>query len=270
MNSIQRFLIGVALVALATPAIAADTLVIGNEGTYPPFSMMTADGKVTGIEPDLAREMCSRMKADCDIKVMDFQALIPALLQGRLGAIGSQLTPLPERKAKMLFTTPIIFNHDAFVVRKDSTVAFTKEGLKGTRIGVQRGTPQAKYITENFAGSVTPSLYDNPEQMKLDLLAGRLDMVFGASLNWTASLIDTPDGKNWKMSDFTVWTGDPTLPAAEQGSSWAVPKGKEAVVEKMNAALKNMIADCTFTTIRAKYLSTPISPDEAACITKKS
>lgn len=269
MKSIQSCLVGVALVALSSTAAVAEKLSIGNEGTYPPFSMMQPDGTVTGIEPDLAREMCTRMKADCEIKVMDFQALIPSLLQGRLDAIGSQLTPLPERKAKMLFSMPFIFNHDAFVMKKTSTAALTKEGLKGARIAVQRGTPQAKYITDNFGGSVTTSLYDNPEQMKLDLLAGRVDMAFGASLNWTASLIDTAEGKDWKISD-TVWTGDPTLPKSEQGSSWTVPKGKEALLAKMDEAFKSMIADCTFTKIRAKYLSTAISPDEAACTTPKS
>lgn len=258
-----------ALSLVATGPAFAEPLIVGNEGTYPPFSMMQADGKLTGIEPDLVREMCKRMGTDCEFAVMDFQALIPSLLQGKIDMLGSQLTPLPERKAKMLFALAIIFNHDAFFYRKDKTYDFAdKASLKDVRLGVQSGTPQAKYVNATYGDVLTPKLYTNPDQMRLDLLAGRLDMVFGANLNWTSSLLDKPEGADWRMADFKVWTGDPTLPEAERGSSWAVPMGQEAMVEKMNDALKAMLADCTFTKIRAQYLSVPISPDEAACIAK--
>lgn len=256
------------LFAAAAPA-SAETLIVGNEGTYPPFSMKQPDGALVGIEPDLVREMCKRMAIECEFSVMDFQALIPSLLQGKIDMLGSQLTPLPERKAKMLFAKAIIFNHDTFVYRKDKTYDFAnKEAMKDVVIGVQSGTPQAKYVQTTYGDVLTPKLYTNPDQMRLDLLAGRLDMVFGANLNWTSSLIDKPEGKDWRLADFTVWTGDPTLPEAERGSSWTVPKGKEALVEKMNAALEAMLADCSFTKIREKYLSVPISPDEKACVGK--
>jgi ABC-type amino acid transport substrate-binding protein len=269
MRFVKTALLGLALALGAGSALAADKLIVGNEGTYPPFSMMLPDGKLDGIEPELVREMCKRLALECEFSVMDFQALIPSLLQGKIDMLGSQLTPLPERKAKMLFALPIIFNHDAFVIRKDKDYDFAdKASFKGVRIGVQSGTPQAKYVTATYGDVLEPTLYTNPDQMRLDLLAGRLDMVFGANLNWTSSLLDKPEGKDWRLAGFTVWTGDPTTPEAERGSSWAAPKGQEALVEKMNAALKAMLADCTFTTIRAKYLSVPISPDEAACVAK--
>lgn len=270
-------LAGIALAAFTTaavtmgtaiaPAAAADKLIVGNEGTYPPFSMVEPSGALTGIEPELMREACKRMGVECEFAVMDFQALIPSLLQGKIGALGSQLTPLPERKARMNFTIPIIFNHDAFVYKKGKSYDFGKGGLKDVRVGVQSGTPQAKYVATTYP-HLQPALYTNPDQMKLDLLNGRLDMVFGANLNWTSSLIDTPDGKDWQLASFTVWTGDPSVPEAERGSSWAVPKGDTALLEKMDTALKSMIADCSFTKIRARFLSVPIAPMEAACVDK--
>ncbi|MCJ9714595.1 transporter substrate-binding domain-containing protein, partial [Bordetella hinzii] len=62
----------------------AEKLVLGNEGSYPPFSMVDPSGRLTGFEPDLAREMCKRMNVECEFVVMDFKALIPALLQKKL------------------------------------------------------------------------------------------------------------------------------------------------------------------------------------------
>ena len=135
-----------------TPA-TADTLKMGNEGTYPPFSVVDSSGKITGFEPELAREMCKRMGAECEIVVMDFKALIPSMLQGKLDAIVSRITPLPERKERALFSRIVLQNKFRFVVPKDSHYSYTKEGLKGVKIGVQRGGASTKYITDTSAMS---------------------------------------------------------------------------------------------------------------------
>ncbi len=255
---------GVLLVLSAAPALAGQKVIIGNEGTYPPFSMMSTDSQLTGIEPELAREMCKRAELDCEFSVMDFKALIPSLLQGKVDMVGSQVKPLAERKAVALFSIPIVYNNDAFVVRKDKTYQFTKEGLKGVRIGVQRGSSQAKYIADNFGDAVDAVLYDNPDQIRLDLLSGRIEMTFGARLNWTLELIDKPEGKDWAVAG-DYWTGDASIPPAERGSSWIVRKGDDALLAKINAALTSMIEDCTVTKIRSKYISVPIVPGEAKC-----
>jgi arginine/ornithine transport system substrate-binding protein len=50
------------------------------------------------------------------------------------------------------------------------------------------------------------------------------------------------------------------------GQSWAVQKGNKALLEKADAALKELIADCTYTKLRKQFLPVPTSPDEpAAC-----
>ena len=98
----------IAAAVLSGQPASADTLKFGNEGTYPPFSVVDSSGKLTGMEPDLAREMCKRMGAECDIVVMDFKALIPSMLQGKLDGVTSQITPLPERKERALFSRVIL------------------------------------------------------------------------------------------------------------------------------------------------------------------
>jgi arginine/ornithine transport system substrate-binding protein len=75
-NILAAFAVAVLLPVL--PA-RADKLTFGNEGTYPPFSVIDPSGRLTGFEPELAREMCKRMDAECDIVAMDFKALIPSL-----------------------------------------------------------------------------------------------------------------------------------------------------------------------------------------------
>lgn len=254
-----------AAVLLPHAAGAADKILLGNEGTYPPFSMVDTTGRLTGVEPELAREMCKRMNVECEFVVMDFKALIPSLLQKKVDVVASQVKPLAERKAKALFGIPVFFNPDTFIVKKDSNYAFTKEGLKGMKIGLQRGSSQAKYVMEHFGDVVEPVLYDNPDQIRLDMLNGRVEATFGPKINWTLELIEKPEGKDWKLAGGDFWTGDVNIPESERGSSWIVRKDEAELLKKMDETLAAMIKDCSFTKIRSKFLSVAVAPGEEAC-----
>jgi len=256
--------------ALLGAGAAAETLKLGNEGVYPPFSMVDAKGELTGFEPDLAREMCRRMGAECTFMVMDFKALIPSVLQGKFDIVASQLAPTPERLAKLSYGRPIVYNPMTFAIGKATDHTFTREGLagKGIKLGLQRGAASIPYVDRTWGDVFERVFYDNPDQMKLDLLAGRIDAVFDSKINWTIELIAKPEGKDYKLAGGDHWIGKPEIPVDERGYSWAVPKGKEALLEKMNAALSAIMADCTFTTLRKKYLSVPILAADQACAEK--
>jgi arginine/ornithine transport system substrate-binding protein len=262
-------LLGAATLAGSATALRAERLKLGNEGVYPPFSVVDSSGTLTGIEPDWAREMCKRMNADCEFVVMDFKALIPSLLQGKFDALVSQINPLPERKEKAYFSIPIVYNPDTFVVPAASHYDFTAEGLKSVKLAVPRGSAELIYVQKHYPG-VELVLYDNPDQIRLDLLAKRIDMTFGAKVNWTLELINKPEGKDWKLDGGDHWAGDPAIPEAERGLSWIVRKDKagEALLARMNTALESMLKDCTFTKIREKYLKITVLAAEAPCVGK--
>lgn len=249
----------------AIPLAHAEHLKLGNEGVYPPFSMVNNEGTLVGVEPDLAREMCKRMGADCEFMVMDFKALIPSLIQGKFDALVSQTVPLPERREKALFSIPLLFNFDTFVVPASADYQFTKEGLKGVKVGLQRGGAQTKWLLERFGDTIEPVYYNNPDEIRLDLLARRIDITFGPSVNWKLTLIDKLEGKDWKLAGGDYWSGDPSLPPAERGRSWLVRKGNDALLARMNAALQSMMDDCTYTKIRKQYISFSLQPADAAC-----
>ena len=166
----------------------------------------------------------------------------------------------------MLFTMVIIQNDYSFVVPADSHYTFTKEGLKGMRMGLVNGGATSKYIMDTFGDSIVPVWYDNMIQMKLELLNGRIAATFGARINWRLDLIDTPEGKGWKLDDKQYWLGDPNLPEQERGLSWITRLGNEALIARMNKALASLIEDCTYTKIRDRFIKFPILPAEAHCL----
>jgi arginine/ornithine transport system substrate-binding protein len=258
-----------ALMGVGTSA-KAEKLRLGNEGVFPPFSMVESDGTVKGVEPDLAREMCKRMNVECEIIVMDFKALIPSLLQGKYDILISQLLMTTERRQKLQLTRRLFTNPSTFVVAKDSNYTFTKEGLrgKGMKLGLQRGGANAKWAQDRFGDAVEYTLYDNPDQMKLDLLAGRVNALVMLKINATTTLIMKPEGKDWKLDGGEYNIGQDDIPEDQRGLTWAVNKGEDALNARVNAALDSIIADCTYTAIRKKYLEISTSPEDAACVAK--
>lgn len=257
MQAMKAFAVtSAAFIALSAATADAQTLTLGNEGTYPPFSMIEADGTLKGLEPELARAMCERMGADCNIQPMDFNALLPSLVSGKIDMIASQLWPTPERVARAEFTDPVLFNPNAFVIGKSWDKGYTPEAMSGMRVAVIQGSSQAKFLGVKYP-DLTLVPYDNPDQMQLDLLAGRVDAAFGAKLNWIINLIDTPDGTDWKVSEENFWdTGEPV------GLSWAAQKGDMELVGRINEALSGLLEDCTYTNIRKNYFSQPTTPRE--------
>lgn len=262
--------LGMLFLAAGPAAAQAEKLRLGNEGVYPPFSMVDSDGKLTGMEPELAREMCKRLNADCEIVAMDFKALIPSMLQGKFDAIVTQIAPTPERKERALFGMPIVYNPATFVAPNSSNFTYTREGIagKGLRLALQRGASTVKYIQDRFGDGFTYAYYDNPDQMKLDLLAKRVDLVFDSKINWTLELIAKPEGKDYKLTGGDHWLGDPAIPEAERGYSWIVPKKGEALLARMNATMAEMIKDCTYTRIRKAYVPVQTLAAETACLDK--
>ncbi len=245
--------------SVAAPAQAAK-LLLGNEGTYPPFSILGTDGSLSGLEPDLARAMCERMEAECEIVTMDFSALLPSLISGKIDMIVSQLTPLPERLEATEFTIPVILNPEGFVVPKDWDKGYDNAAMSGMRLGVYKGSSHAKYV-ETQLPDATPVYFENNDQMLLDLKAGRIDGVFGGKINWTTLLIDTDDGKDWMLSEPDFWAA-----GEKAGMSWAITKGEMELLERADAALQSLIDDCTYTELRKKYLSIQLLEEEANCM----
>jgi arginine/ornithine transport system substrate-binding protein len=262
--------LGLGMLAGAAGSAQAEKMRLGNEGVFPPFSVVDSNGNLTGVEPDLAREMCKRMNVECELIAMDFKALIPSILQGKFEILISQLIPTPERRERLTLSRRLFKNPSTFIVPVNSQYTFTKEGLrgKGIKLALQRGAATTKWAQERFGDAVEYSLYDNPDQEKLDLLAGRVNMLFQLKINATIELISKPEGKGWKLDGGEFDIGQDDIPEANRGLVWAVRKGDDALVKRMNTALDSIFADCTITTIRKKYLDIATSPEDAACVAK--
>ena len=213
------------------------------EGAFPPFNSVSADGQVGGFDVDIAKAICANLKAECTFTVQDWDGLIPALQASKFDTIISSMSITDERKKVVDFSRPYYQSPSSFVAPKTAGIKDTSpEGLKGKTIGAQSSTVQATELEEKYKDSEI-KLYPTQDEVNLDLVSGRIDLLF----------VDKLPGLDWLKSkdgaccEF-VGTDLPT-----DGVGAAVRKEDSDLRDQISAAIEAIKADGTYDKINAKY-----------------
>lgn len=82
------------------------TLIVGLEGTYPPFSFQGEDGKLTGFEVEFADALAQHMGVKAKLQPTKWDGMLASLESKRIDVAINQVTISPERQKKYDFSTP--------------------------------------------------------------------------------------------------------------------------------------------------------------------
>ena len=244
MHNYKKILLAAAAtLAFATPAVAAEKLKIGTEGAYPPFNLIDADGQVVGFDVEIAQALCAKLQAECEVVTSDWDGIIPALNAKKFDFLVASMSITEERQQAVDFTEPYYTNKLQFIAPKGSDFKTDKASLKGKVIGAQRATIAGTWLEDNLNDVVDIKLYDTQENAYLDLSSGRLDGVLADTfVNW--EWLKSEVGQNFEFK------GEPVLDNDKIGVSM---RTGDPLREKLNAALKEMVADGTYQQINDKY-----------------
>ena len=244
MQNYKKFLLAAAVSMAFSATAMAETLKMGIEAAYPPFNNKDASGNVVGFDKDIGDALCAKMKVEkCEVYVSDWDGIIPALNAKKFDFLISSLSITEERKGAVDFTDPYYSNKLQFIAPKNVDFKTDKDSLKGKTIGTQRATLAGTWLEDTYADDIKVSLYDTQENAYLDLTSGRVDAILAdkyANYDWLKS----DAGKNYEFK------GDPVVESDKIGI--AVRKG-DPLREKLNAALKEIVADGTYKKINDKY-----------------
>ncbi len=119
------------------------TLILGTSGNMKPMTEATDDGKsAVGFDIDLAKTMATAMGVELEIKVIDFDKLIPALEKGKIDMIVSNMTITPKRNTQVAFVGPYLTSGKCLVTKKESLAAAKQDELNkaGTKMVVLKDT----------------------------------------------------------------------------------------------------------------------------------
>lgn len=231
--------------------LTAADIRIGVEGAYPPFSQVNPDGSLSGFDIDMADALCKEMGHSCTLVKQDWDGIIPALLAKKYDAIIASMSITDERKKVVAFTNKYYQMPVKFVRAKGSQIEVSKEGLKGKKIGVQRGTTFDDYVTDSYSESSTIVRYTSQEEVFLDLQAARVDVTLAERAAVEDGFLRTPAGANFELfgPDITYakWFGD--------GIGIALRKEDKQLLREFNTAIKNIRQNGVYKSINDKYFA---------------
>jgi polar amino acid transport system substrate-binding protein len=134
-------------------------LAVGMSGDQPPLNATARDGKVIGLEADIAARMASAMGVKLRLARMPFAELLPALSEGKIDLILSGMTMSPGRNLKVAFVGPYYVTGKAFLTKKETFASlknadgidnpeYTVAALKGStsQAYVEKVLPKAKLV----------------------------------------------------------------------------------------------------------------------------
>ncbi len=260
-------------------ALAQDApteITIATEGAYAPWNFTTADGKLDGLEVELANDLCERMKIKCTIIAQDWDGLIPSLTVGKFDVIMASMFITQKRLETIDFTQPYAVDPSGFAVAKDSdlgklgvstekfklddeaasmaAIEKLKPLLKGKIVGVQAATTNLDFVKKYFGDTVEIREYKTTEQHDLDLAAGRIDALFAQQTALAATLAKP------EFADYTVAGPGFVGGIFGLGTGAGLRKDETKLKEMLNAAIDSAMADGTIKRISEKWVGADVTP----------
>jgi polar amino acid transport system substrate-binding protein len=157
----------------------------GTAAVTEPMSFMDARRKVVGFDIEFAAYIAKKLNKKLEIIDMEFGAMLPALIAGKVDMIGAGLSITEERAKKVLFSKSYYPSGIAALVKgntestpeAESGKLRTIDDIKNKRIGVLLGSIHDAYATKTYPQAQILE-YQNISDMLNALNSGKVDVGF--------------------------------------------------------------------------------------------
>ena len=223
----------------------SDTLRVGTEGTYSPFSYQGTDGRLTGYDIEIAEAVGTKLGKKVEFVQTPWDAIFAGLEAQRFDLIANQVTINDERKAKYDLSDPYTVSEGVIVTRADDTSITSLANLQG-KTTAQSATSNWAQVARD-AGANVEAVEGFVQAIQL-LKDGRVD----ATVNDTLAVGEYQRTNNDAGIKIAGTTGD----TSEQ--AFAARKDSGLIAE-VNRALGELRADGTLKRISEKYFGSDVS-----------
>ncbi len=246
MKRLSCLLAAFAVFCMVTGA-QAKSYINGIDANYPPFAYVGEDGMCAGFDVDSINWIAEHMNFEVTHQPMDWDGIIPALLNRKIDMVCSGMSISPERTAVVAFSNPYYSIQKVVVVANDSALATADDAIHGAiKLGVQRGTNEHELLeSRKSAEGLAYDLrfYDSAPLAVEDLLNGRIDAI---ALDSAPALDAIGKGKPVKI----IGTF-----AEDDEFGVAVRKDDKELLDLINEGYKKLMADPYWEELKAKYLN---------------
>lgn len=228
-------------------------LLMVTNAAFPPYEMTDDAGNIIGIDPEIAQAIADKLGLELVIDDIDFDAALISVQEGRHDVMLAGLTYREDRDLVMDFTDSYATGYQVIIVNEgDDRIAGTnddlqlvdKDGnvLEDIQIGVQRGTTGESFCQGAHGVEHVTSL-DNGSVAVQALINGQVDCV----------VIDKGPAEEYVKANpgLTILEAEYVI----EDYCAAVDEGNTELLNAINTALNELIADGTVQRIMDKYIS---------------
>lgn len=202
-----------------------DKLIMVTEAGFAPYEYYS-DGKIVGVDVDIAREIAREMGKRLVVKDVSFDSIITEVKSGKsdIGAAGISYTE--ERAKSVDFSINYTDSKQVVVVRKNSSIQ-TIDNIRGKKIAVQLGSIADMFVTDEYSGSVIVRQKKYLAAIQ-DLKDSKVDCVVMDELPAKSILLENSD---LKILDDAV---------SEDAYGIIVDKGNKELLDIINRVIKRL------------------------------
>lgn len=218
---------------------------------FPPFNFLDENGKLTGLNVDLARAICKELEIStkCQIQALPWDELTTALRNRRGEAIIAGLSATRETRATHEFTRPyFVFPARLAVPRGQVAKEPLTEAVAGKRIGVMAGSAHERMLREYFPRSKTV-LFSREDWMLEALSSGAVDGIFGDGMRLSFWLSGSDSRNCCEFAGSAYYAPELT----GNGMAIALPAGETKLAAALNQALREIEAKGIMAELYLRY-----------------
>ena len=226
---------------------AKETLVMATNAEFPPYEFYEGD-KIVGIDAEIAEAIANKLGMDFKIEDMAFDSIISAVQSGKVSMGMAGMTVTEERLQNVNFSDSYATGIQSVIVADGSAITSVDDLFAdgaNHKVGVQTSTTGDIYASGDIedAGLGVIERYNKGADAVAALKAGKIDCV----------IIDNEPAKAFVKANEGLVILDTEYAVEDYAICFA--KDNTELQEKVNGALKELIADGTVKSIVDKYIS---------------
>lgn len=226
-------------------AVSKAVLRVGVTPNYPPLVELQ-DGRLAGIEIDLAHEVGKDLNKRMDFVEMPWEKLIPALVAGDIDVIMSGMSITAEREKKIAFTEPYLHIGQMAITRIDEIqkLGSLSDLLNAPiTVGFEAGTTGETFVLKNMHNAKPRSM----ASIDAGIAALRSHEI-------DAFVHDAPTA--WRIGSDPAYHDLIGLywPLTDENLGWGVRRSDQALRTTLNEQISIMKKDGRLASITRKWI----------------
>ena len=222
---------------------AGDVVIVGGDGSYPPYEFLDKNGQPAGYNVELTRAIAAVMGMKVEIRLGPWDQMRKDLADGKVDILQG-MAYLDSRLKEVDFSPPHAIVYQSIWTRNDSPPIRTVGDLRDKDVIVMRNSVMNDFMLQHREL--------NAKLIPVDTLAEALRLL--AAGKYDCALVAKLPGE-YLMREMHLTNISPVArPIAEQGYGYAVKKGNAELLARFSEGLAILKKTGQYKKIQAKWL----------------